>query len=136
MSDMYGGMQISSNSKIGAGVTIIGTHDADRISAGNGGDTLEGGEGGDKLFAGSGSDTFHFEAGFGRDNVYRFDVNADHITVDIAEATGVTLKGFHNGQDTIVTFAGVEGTNKIILHDVTLTEAQTAIDNGLFTFGA
>ncbi|MCC0809576.1 hypothetical protein FPV16_25850, partial [Methylobacterium sp. W2] len=31
MSDMYGGMQISSNSKIGAGVTIIGTHDADRI---------------------------------------------------------------------------------------------------------
>ncbi|MCC0809350.1 hypothetical protein FPV16_24660 [Methylobacterium sp. W2] len=130
-------MQISSNSKIGAGVTIIGTHDADRILAGNGGDTLEGGEGGDKLFAGSGSDTFHFEASFGRDNVYGFDVNADHITVDIAgiDASDLKLTAFHGGQDTIVTFAGVEGANKIILHDVTVAEIQAG-PSDLFTFGA
>ncbi|MCJ2131442.1 calcium-binding protein [Methylobacterium sp. E-045] len=135
MSQVITGSRIASQSTVGHGVEIIGTSGADTIKAGKGGDAIEGGAGGDKLFAGAGSDTFHFQAGFGRDNVYKFDVATDHITVDIAGATGVTLKEFHGGQDTIVTFAGVEGANKIILHDVTVAEIHAG-PSDLFTFGA
>ncbi|MCC0808809.1 calcium-binding protein [Methylobacterium sp. W2] len=135
MSAVTTGSKITSQSTAAHYVEITGTSGADRIQAGKGGDTIEGGAGGDKLLAGAGADTFHFQSGFGRDNIYGFDVNADHITVDIAGATGVTLKAFHGGQDTIVTFAGVEGTNKIILHDVTMAEIHTA-PSDLFTFGA
>ncbi|MHC2089484.1 calcium-binding protein [Methylobacterium sp. CM6244] len=135
MSAVDTGTRIASQSTAGHGVEIIGTAGADRIVAGKGGDVIEGGTGGDRLLAGSGADTFHFQTGFGRDNVIGFDVATDHITVDIAGATGVTLKEFHGGQDTIVTFVGVEGTNKIILHDVTMAELQTG-PSDLFTFGA
>ncbi|MCC0808943.1 calcium-binding protein [Methylobacterium sp. W2] len=135
MSAVTEGQSVTSQSTLGHHAEILGTSGADRITAGKGGDAIDGGAGGDKLFAGSSSDTFHYQAGFGRDNVYGFDVNADHIAVHIAGATGATLKEFHNGQDTIVTFAGVEGTNKIILHDVTVAQIEAG-PSDLFTFGA
>lgn len=137
MSESFSGMSISSNSRTDAGISMIGSRGNDRISAGSGGDTIEGHEGNDKLFAGAGADTFHFEAGFGRDNVYGFNVATDHITVDITgvDATDIKLTSFHDGQDTIVSFVGIEGVNKIILHDVTVNEVR-AVQSELFTFGA
>lgn len=135
MSAVDTGIKITSQSTAGHGVGIIGTAGADRIVAGKGGDVIEGGTDSDRLLAGIGSDSFHFQAGFGRDNVIGFNVATDHITVDIAGATGVTLKEFHGGQDTIVTFTGVEGTNKIILHDVTMAQIEAG-PSDLFTFGA
>lgn len=137
MSQVTTGSRIVSQSTSDHGVEMIGTSGADTIKAGKGGDVIEGGAGGDKLFAGGGSVTFHFEAGFGRDNVYGFDVATDHIAVDIAgvDATDIKLTSFHGGQDTIVTFTGVEGTNKIILHDVTIAQIEAG-PSDLFTFGA
>ncbi|MCJ2127528.1 calcium-binding protein [Methylobacterium sp. E-045] len=137
MSAVDVGERIVSTSTTGHVVEIIGTSGADRILAGKGNDTIDGGTGDDKLFAGSGADTFHFQVGFGRDNVYGLNAASDHIAIDIAgvDATDIQLTSFHGGQDTIVTFAGVEGTNKIILHDVTVVDVRAHI-NDLFTFGA
>lgn len=145
MSEVEKGAKIISQSTLGHGTEIIGTSGADRIVAGKGGDTLDGGKGGDKLFAGADADTFHFQAGFGRDNVYGFkagtddifNLATDHIHIDIAgvDAFDLKLTSFHGGQDTIVTFEGIESINKIILHDVNVEEVRAA-QNDLFTFGA
>ncbi|WP_245259465.1 calcium-binding protein [Methylobacterium sp. 10] len=155
MSEVSTGATIGSQSTSGHGAEIIGTsgNDAikggkgtdtldgglgnDRLQAGAGGAQIDGGMGSDKIFAGAGADTLHFQAGFGRDNVYRFDVDTDHVSVDIAglSATDIELEGFHGGQDTIVTFTGVQGTNKIILHDVTIAQIEAG-PSELFIFGA
>lgn len=155
MSEVSTGATIGSQSTSGHGAEIVGTsgNDAikggkgsdtldgglgnDRIQAGAGGAQIDGGMGGDKLFAGAGTDTLHVRAGFGRDNVYRFNVDTDHIAVDIAGvgAADMVLKGFHDGRDTIVTFTGIEGINKIILHDVTIAQIDAG-PSDLFTFGA
>ncbi|WP_156465636.1 calcium-binding protein [Methylobacterium sp. Leaf106] len=142
MSAVSTGSTIVSQSTVGHAVAIIGSTGSDRIKAGRGGDAIEGGAGGDKLFAGSGADTFHFQAGFGRDNVYGFDAATDHIHIAVEgiDALDITLTPFHSGgRDTLVTFTGIEGTNKLILHDVTVAEIQAELQAGpsdLFTFGA
>ncbi|WP_018044546.1 hypothetical protein [Methylobacterium sp. 88A] len=119
------------------GDTIDGGTGSDRIYAGTGGDTIDGGIGSDKLFAGTGADSVRFEAGFGRDNLYGLDLNADHIVVDIAgvDATDILLRPMSGGRDTLVTFEGVAAGNKIILHDMNVTTVEAA-QNELFLFGA
>ncbi|CAA2105301.1 Bifunctional hemolysin/adenylate cyclase [Methylobacterium bullatum] len=142
MSAVSTGSTIVSQSTVGHAVEIIGSTGSDRIKAGKAGDAIEGGASGDKLFAGSGADTFQFQAGFGRDNVYGFDVATDHIHIAIEgiDALDITLTPFHDGgRDTLVTFTGIEGTNKLILHDVTVAEIQAELQaepSDLFTFGA
>ncbi|KQP09427.1 hypothetical protein ASF26_05330 [Methylobacterium sp. Leaf93] len=128
MSAVNTGSRIVSQSTLGHAVDITGTSRSDLVA---------GATGGDRLFAGAGTDTFHFEAGFGRDNVYGFDASTDHIHVDIAgvDAFDIKLTSFHDDRDTVVTFRGVEGTSKIILHDVTVAELQAG-PSDLFTFGA
>lgn len=137
MSELTKGQNVILQSTDTHSAHIIGSQEADRIHAGKGGDTIDGGTGGDKLFAGSGEDTFHFQPGFGRDNVYDFNTATDHIHVHIAgvDARDIKLVESHDGQDTIVTFTGVEGTNKIILHDVTLDQIKEG-PSDLFMFGA
>ncbi|CAA2107775.1 RTX-I toxin determinant A from serotypes 1/9 [Methylobacterium bullatum] len=109
----------------------------DRIKAGDAGATIAGGTGADKLFAGSGDDTFIFQAGFGRDGVYGFDVDADRIFVSIAgvEEGDLVFRPLNGGQNTLVTFEGLGGGNKIILHDVTVAELEHG-PSDLFLFGA
>lgn len=141
MSAVTNGTRIVSQSASGQGVDfgvdIVGTSGADRIVAGKGGDTIEGGAGGDKIFAGGGADTFRFQAGFGRDNLYGLDLALDHIAIDMAgvESGSMKLTELQGGQDTLVTFAGIASTDKIILYDVTVDEIR-AVQSALFTFGA
>ncbi|KQO49573.1 hypothetical protein ASF08_23200 [Methylobacterium sp. Leaf85] len=137
MSELTKGQNVISQSTDTHSAHVIGSQEADRIHAGEGGDTIAGGKGGDKLFAGSGEDTFHFQDSFGRDNVYGFSTETDHINIHIAgvDAGDIKLAEFHDGQDTIVTFAGVDGTNKIILHDVTIADLHAG-PSDLFIFGA
>ncbi|KQP09546.1 hypothetical protein ASF26_04015 [Methylobacterium sp. Leaf93] len=124
-------------SQTSADVEIIGTSGADRIVVSRGSNVIEGGAGGDKIIASGRDNTFHFEAGFGRDNVYGFDIDVDHISVDIegVVASDVILRGLNNGRDTLVTFKDVASSNKIILHDVASADVQDAL-NELFVFGA
>lgn len=124
-------------SQTSADVEIIGTSGADRIVVSKGSNVIEGGAGGDKIIASGLDNTFHFEAGFGRDNVYRFDIDVDHISVDIegVDASDVVLRGLNNGRDTLVTFKGIATSDKIILHDVASADVQDAL-NELFVFGA
>ncbi|MHC2003156.1 calcium-binding protein [Methylobacterium sp. CM6241] len=109
----------------------------DRIKAGAGGATIGGGADADKLFANSGEDLFVFTAGFGRDNLYGLDVENDRIAVAMAgvESGDLMFRSMNGGQDTLVTFRGVESSNKIILHDVHLADLKMAQDD-LFLFGA
>lgn len=124
-------------SQTSADVEIIGTSGADRIQVSRGSNIIEGGAGGDKIIASGRDNTFHFEAGFGRDNVYGFNLNVDHISVDIegVDVNDVILRGLNNGRDTLVTFNDVATSNKIILHDVASADVQAAV-NELFVFGA
>lgn len=124
-------------SQTSADVEIIGTSGADRIVVSRGSHVIEGGAGGDKIIASGRDNTFHFEAGFGRDNVYGFDIDVDRISVDIdgVVASDVILRGLSNGRDTLVTFKDVASSNKIILHDVASADVQDAISE-LFVFGA
>ncbi|KQO46007.1 calcium-binding protein [Methylobacterium sp. Leaf85] len=119
------------------GDTIDGGLGNDTIRAGTGGDTIDGGIGSDKLFAGTGADSFRFQAGFGRDNLYGLDLNADHIVVDIAgvDATDILLRPMSGGRHTLVTFEGVEAGNKIILHDMNVDDVRD-VQSELFLFGA
>ncbi|KQP11614.1 hypothetical protein ASF26_20620 [Methylobacterium sp. Leaf93] len=100
---------------------------------------IDGGTGSDKLFLGAdaGADSFRFQTGLGRDNVYRFDVDTDRITVDIAgvDATDIELQSINGGRDIVVTFTGVEGNSKIILLDVTIVQIEEG-PSELFVFGA
>lgn len=120
-----------------ADVEIIGTSGADRIQVTRGSNIIEGGAGNDKIIASGRDTTFHFEAGFGRDNIYGFNTNVDHISVDIegVDATDVILRGLNNGRDTLVTFKEGASSNKIILHDVGIADVQGGL-NELFVFGA
>ncbi|MCC0807624.1 calcium-binding protein [Methylobacterium sp. W2] len=109
----------------------------DRIEAGDAGATIAGGAGADKLFAGAGDDTFVFQAGFGRDTIQEFDVNNDHIVVSIAgiDSDDLVFRSLNGGQNTLVTFDGVDGSNKIFLHDVTVAQLENG-PSDLFLFGA
>ncbi|TXN25282.1 calcium-binding protein [Methylobacterium sp. WL19] len=124
-------------SQTSADVEIIGTSGADRIVVSRGSNVIDSGAGGDKIIASGRDNTFHFEAGFGRDNLYGFDIDVDHISVDIdgVVVSDVILRGLNNGRDTLVTFKDVASSNKIILHDVASADVQDAI-NELFVFGA
>ena len=86
----------------------------DRIKAGAGGATIGGGADADKLFANSGEDLFVFTAGFGRDNLYGLDVENDRIAVAIAgvESGDLMFRSMNGGQDTLVTFRGVESSTR------------------------
>ncbi|MCJ2131881.1 calcium-binding protein [Methylobacterium sp. E-045] len=135
MTDVLAGTKIVSQSTMGHAVEIDGTSGTDTIRAGKGGDTIDGGRGGDKLFGGTGADSFHFGNSFGRDKIYGLDLNADHIVIDAPGAGDVQLRSFNGGHDTLVTFAGVETGNKIILHDVGVDDVR-AVQSELFVFGA
>ncbi|KQP11615.1 calcium-binding protein [Methylobacterium sp. Leaf93] len=106
----------------------------DRIYAGSGGSIIGGGENKDLLFAGSGADTFAFSRAFGRDNIYKFDGNKDHISVSIdgIDANDLILRDLNGGTDTLIYFAGAGAGNKIILHDV----ASISLTSEHFIFGA
>ncbi|CAA2104132.1 Bifunctional hemolysin/adenylate cyclase [Methylobacterium bullatum] len=116
------------------GDTIDGGIGSDRLFAGTGGATIDGGIGSDKLFAGTGADSFRFEAGFGRDNIYGLDLNADHIFIDVAGVGDIVLRSLNNGRHTLVTFDGMEGGNKIILRDMNVDDVRN-VQNELFLFG-
>lgn len=135
MTNVLAGTKIVSQSTSGHAVEIDGTSGTDTIRAGKGGDTIDGGRGGDKLFGGTGADSFHFGNSFGRDKIYGLDLNADHIVIDVPGAGDVQLRSFNGGHDTLVTFAGVETGNKIILHDVGVDDVR-AVQSELFVFGA
>ncbi|WP_019904170.1 hypothetical protein [Methylobacterium sp. 77] len=85
-----------------------------------------GGIGGGKLYAGAGSDTFAFKANFGRDTVYGFESGLDHFNVSafVGRFDQVSISELHGGADTLITRAGISGTNKIILHDVAASSIQ------------
>lgn len=136
VSGVTSGLKIVSRAASGSGLEIIGTDSADRIHA-QGGNTIEGGGGGDKMFGGDGTDTFRFEAGFGRDIVYDFGYRRDHIAVDIegVDAGDLVLRSFNNGNDTLITFNGVESANKIILRGVEVEDVRD-VQSELFVFGA
>ncbi|WP_051439964.1 calcium-binding protein [Methylobacterium sp. 10] len=116
---------------------LHGDEGNDRIKAGDSGATIIGGASADKLFAGSGDDTFLFQAGFGRDGVYGFDVDADQIYISIAgvDEGDLVFRPLNGGRNTLVTFEGVGGGDKIILHDVTVSQLEHG-PSGLFLFGA
>ncbi|WP_026597019.1 calcium-binding protein [Methylobacterium sp. 77] len=118
MSAVETGSKIVSQSTNGHHVEIIGTSGSDRIQAGKGGDTIEGGAGGDKLFAGAGADTFHFETGFGRDNIYNFVAGTDRFDVSALVDSFDQIEFTTLASGTLITFAGAEAGTKIILHDV------------------
>ncbi|WP_019904735.1 calcium-binding protein [Methylobacterium sp. 77] len=135
MTDVQVGSRIVSQSTSGRAVEIVGTSGNDTIKSGKGWDTIDGGTGSDRLFAGTGADSFRFEAGFGRDNLYGLDLNADHILIDVAGVGDIVLRSLNNGRHTLVTFEGVEAGNKIILHDMNVDDVRDA-QNELFLFGA
>lgn len=137
MTNVLAGTKIVSQSTADHAVEIVGTSGNDTIRAGKGGDSIDGGTGSDKLFAGTGADSFRFGAGFGRDNLYGLDSNADHIVVDIAgvDAGDIVLRSMSGGRHTLVTFEGAGAGNKIILHDMTVAAVEAA-QNELFLFGA
>ncbi|MBT8152996.1 spondin domain-containing protein [Epibacterium ulvae] len=62
---------------------LEGGEGEDRLFGGRGDDTLDGGAGDDRVRGGSGADTFVFADGYSRDVVFAFDVEEDHVALDI-----------------------------------------------------
>ncbi|KQP02684.1 hypothetical protein ASF26_14745 [Methylobacterium sp. Leaf93] len=92
----------------------------DTIKAGATGLVIDGGIGSDKLFGGSGEDTFRFQAGFGRDSVYKFQIEKDHFDVSalVDSMQGINISELNGGANTLITFDGAGLGNKIILYGV------------------
>ena len=135
LSGVTTGMRITSTSAVGASATIVGTAGDDQIRAGAGGDDLAGGAGNDRLVGGAGADTFRFEgSGFGCDRVFA-DLTMDHIVLT-GVATSVDdlhYRATNNGLDVVVTFAGLDPSNAIVLKGVTLADVQ-AVEDAFFLF--
>ncbi|WP_082477726.1 calcium-binding protein [Methylobacterium sp. Leaf93] len=102
------------------GGALSGDAGNDTIKAGATGLVIDGGIGSDKLFGGSGEDTFRFQAGFGRDSVYKFQIEKDHFDVSalVDSMQGINISELNGGANTLITFDGAGLGNKIILYGV------------------
>lgn len=116
------GQTIVSQTTLENSTIIYGTQGNDWILSGDGNDSITGGAGNDKLFAGSGETIFGYtDSNFGRDNIYKFEVDIDRLNVTLIAKnfSDIKIKAINGGQDTQVTFAGIaDPAQKIILHDV------------------
>ncbi|MHC1999538.1 calcium-binding protein [Methylobacterium sp. CM6241] len=124
-SELHGGDGKDTLRGIGGNMNLYGDAGSDTLKAGISdpnslvlSSRLDGGTGGDKLFGNDGRDVFVFQKEFGRDNVYKFTSGQDFFDVSgvASSAEDVRIDILENG-NSVVTFAGVELSNKIIVHD-------------------
>lgn len=124
-SELHGGDGKDTLRGIGGNMNLYGDAGSDTLKAGISdpnslvlSSRLDGGTDGDKLFGNDGRDVFVFQKDFGRDNVYKFTSGQDYFDVSSAasSAEDVRIDILENG-NSVVTFAGAELFNKIIVHD-------------------
>jgi Ca2+-binding RTX toxin-like protein len=93
---------------------------------GYGGDNVEIGANHDTLTGGGGHDSFVFNAKFGVETVSDFDPANDKIVFDhtlFASASAVLQHSAQVGADTVITY---DGSDKVTLHNVTLSSLHTS----------
>ncbi|MBR3666541.1 MAG: hypothetical protein IKN66_05215 [Ruminococcus sp.] len=130
--------------------TLIGSDEADTISAYGGDDVLIGGEGNDTLIGGTGSDTYIFNAGDGADIINENNGNSANDRIVFGE--GITpddLKVTRDGND-MVLYIGEDGDSIRIINqyydswyqvenlefaDGTVITKKELFDNGLIVNG-
>ena len=69
---------------------------------------ISGGDGADRLYGGAGNDTFIIRNGDGQDRIYDF-ADGDELWFDGAEFSVDALRFSQTGNDTLVSFAGIDG---------------------------
>ncbi|MBR6995407.1 MAG: calcium-binding protein [Ruminococcus sp.] len=131
--------------------TLIGSDEADTISAYGGDDVLIGGKGSDTLYGGTGSDTYIFNSGDGADIINESNANSANDRVVFGE--GITpddLKVTRDGND-MVLYIGEDGDSIRIINqyydswyqvenfefaDGTVITKKELFDNGLVVNGS
>ena len=79
--------------------TILGGAGDDRLFGGTGNYVLNGGAGNDRLTGGRGADQFIFEPSQGRDTITDFQPDWDHLVIERATWSDVTLRGYGRGTE-------------------------------------
>lgn len=82
---------------------LFGGQDNDTLVGGDGDDVLDGGTGNDLLYGGKGNDRFHFEAGFGVDEIVLEDIDAGTDTISFGSGISSSdLTYFVQGMDLLI----------------------------------
>ena len=68
---------------------------------------IAGGDGADRLYGGAGNDTFIIRSGDGQDRIYDF-ADGDEVRFDGAEFSVDSLRFSQTGNDTLVSFDGID----------------------------
>lgn len=104
--------------------TLLGGQGDDRLIGGSGDDVLNGGAGDDRLTGGRGADQFVFAPNQGRDTVTDFQLGWDHLVLERATWSDVTITA--KGMDAEVRF---QGTSVTVLN---INPAQLDFDDFIF----